>query len=289
MNKYGLFFITLLCVNQVSFAADAIVLRPATGEDVPQLLDLYAGFSSDDADRLVVFPIEVREAFLKKAVGAGRVFVAQDTSKDAAPIVSFCKLFMVEVEDELINIVRDELSAVSADMTVNKPHKAAQFYFPPTFSSNFGTMPVEATGGVDAYALNGLDTYVYYGGSYTHPDYRKQGICTRLERYALSVIQPAVVAKLQKQRGNLLYVCGVVQANYGGLARHRSFVQFAQKVAVNAEAVDDSSLDDLKFMVYDFNACKPTFVIAEGALKVILEEKGRGYGCFIHCNMHAAE
>lgn len=287
MNKSGLFFIALLFVNQASFAASPIVFQQATDDDVPQLLELYAGFKPDDADRLVVFPLEVRELFLNKAIKAGRVFVAKDTTKAGAPIVSFCKLFMVEAKDELLNIVKDELAALSAAMKASKPVKAVQLSCPVSFATDFKIVPVEAVDDVDDYVLNLSDTYVYYGGSYTHPDYRKNGICTSLERYALSVVQPAVVARLQALGGNLFYVYGVVQANYRGFARHRSFAQFAHAVGLKL-GVQDGSTDAIELTFHAFNACKPTFYMDGPDLKLALEEKGRGYGCFLSCNMNAA-
>lgn len=287
MNKYGLFFSTVFFLSQVIFAASPIIFQQATSDDVPQLLHLYSGFTQDDADRLVVFPIEVREVFLNKAIALGRVFVAKDTAKPGSPIVSFCKLFMVGSDAELIEIVRNELVAVADDSSVNKPFRAAQLFLPNNFATDFTTAPNEVAGDVEPYVFNPKDTYVYYGGSYTHPDYRKHGYCTQLERYALESIRPAVTARLREHAGHLFYIYGVVLANYGGLARHRSFVQFIHKIGVDL-GFSEAAAEEMDIMFYAFHACKPTFCMDRADLKIIFEEKGRGFGCFLGCNMTAA-
>ena len=44
-------------------------------------------------------------------------------------------------------------------------------------------------------------------------------------------------------------------------------------------------VEDQDFIFYAFNACKPTFYMDEGKLAVTFEEKNKGFGCFLGCDM----
>ncbi len=65
---------------------------------------------------------------------------------------------------------------------------------------------------------------------------------------------------------------GVVNANYGKFARHRSFAYFITELF---------QVKELQIKFHAFDSCKPDFEIIKGELLPVFREKNKGYGCFL--------
>ena len=141
--------------------------------------------------------------------------------------------------------------------------------------------------------FNKDDAYIYYGGAYTLEEYRHHGIKTRLERYALTQLQEEVRAVVKAGAHRLFYLYGVVEENFGGSARLRSFLKFVRAVMMLPDLgrVEERKVEreeeEINLSFYAFNAYKPTFHMVGHELQVKprVGEEGKGFGCIIGCDL----
>lgn len=173
-----------------SVLSGKISYRLAKQKDLEKILSLYDNFSDDDKSKLVVFPdIELQKNIILENIKNKRLFVAQDS--DSKKIISFLKLFIINNNQELNEIVDQELNLTEA----LKPFKQKKCI------------------------------YFYYGSAYTVLEFRKQGISTKLLNFAFNYLYKNHVERfLNKEHLILLY--GQVKANFDNKYIEKAFKEF---------------------------------------------------------------
>lgn len=263
----------------------------ATEADIPQIMGLYAQFDADDCLRLLLFPIEVREDFLAKAVKLGRIFVSKNNK---GRILAFCKAFIVDDKAELQGIVVDELRAMNTVGAMNTPTMSAQFVDTGVLASDFGSDPNLEKADVPLRFGND-DVAVYFGGSFTAKKYRDLGINFALEQYALQELVKPICAKFQSGGNKVVhYLSGVVESNFQDqstgklrLARFRTFTELTRRISlVLGGCVMQDKNAPLHYLCNVFRAYKPEFCMQDGKLEVLPDcEENAGYGLFLSCKI----
>ncbi len=267
----------------------------ATEADISQIMELYAQFDQDDCKRLLLFPIEVREEFLARAVRMGRIFV---TKNHKGRILAFCKAFIVDDEAELQGIVVRELRALNDSNQMNRPEMNFTFSDDGTLALNFDRDPHFVTS-MSLLQVDPSCAYIYFGGAFTLKEYRDLGINFELECFAIKQLSAAVCAKVAASAKKMIYyLYGAVEDNFHNretghmrLARFRTFTGFTRQISLalgGCVATNPSAV--LEYSFHAFRAFKPVFFMNAGALAVLPDTDpatiaGIGYGCVIGCAM----
>lgn len=263
----------------------SIVFEQASVHDLEGILVLQDNFNEDDAARLVVFPPEVRAGVLKAALEAGKIFVACDAAQEGCPIVGFCKIYLIDDAHELKGILCDELRALTPACVVCEPAYAYTSEISLSQANNFSAPIFFEQAPVVVPTVD--DICVYYGGAYVLPEYRAQGLSTKLEQFGLEQLAQKLRSYNNEGKG-VFYMYGVVSANFyvdGAsdrfrVTRHRSFMNFLNSVLGNKLLPQDSL--PISFSV--FHSCKPTLIFRDGSLQVAPDAaENRGFGCIIGC------
>lgn len=267
-------------------AAPAFEYRCAHLGDVENILKLYDGFTDDDNAKLLVFPREIRRKFLETSITKNHMYVACDPSLGSEEsIVGFIKLFIVD-DSDVLQIARDELRAVDSSMAVLPVINSYSIVRDDPFVLDFSKKP-EYSPQHKEFSPDFLktDVCVYYGGAYTHPACRNQGINTGLERFALRSILEEVSRKCFGAQG-LMYMYGVVMANAESVARLRAWANYTTAVVLKLREDYGVEAAAENLAVYQFRAYKPSFTTVESSLALLPDDPANeGLGCFIRCEI----
>lgn len=228
MKKF--LFINVCILGLSTLLNGQIQYRVATVDDVTELCNLYDTFTHDDEQRLLVFPKQVRGVILEKTVGKERIFVATDQGN----IVGFVKLFLIDDQKELAEIFSQELRLGQGDPLIDCSYHISQGH-----ALDFGSPLVACDSFLvqDEYPLlcatNNSCIYIYYGGAYTCPSHRGQGINTDLIRIALGQLAADCKKIIEYNPTDAKYIAlayGQVEANTHQKGMIRIFADFVQKV-----------------------------------------------------------
>jgi hypothetical protein len=301
--------------SATSFDPAKLIYRLADKEtDLGNLLELYNAFTPDDHHRLLVCPSgRVRKKMLGESIQAGKIFVACDPDKDGPnKIVSFCKLYIAQGSDACSTISEELSAGVFQDQAIDGSQVEALTRFEPcvpafikdynlsyaainnfdqrlqqpdliteSLLEDFATKREHGVG----FDLNpNRDVILYYGSAYTLEKYRYYHINSALEFFALNYLSDGVRQHLTSG-ANLVYMYGVVEENFWGSARLRSFANFIWSL------FSDSSGIILPLSVTIFNAKKPVFEV-RGSRGVFLPSPqpkkllSLGYpDCLLQCSL----
>ena len=213
-----------------------------------------------DAEKLVIYPHQVRLSKIQKDIRLGRLFVAKSRHQNRR-IVAFIKLFLIYDEDEINQIVDHELHAVNTD-----PRKVGRYkmrysniyafekepYFAASNAPDRESAPLmrripsagtlarmnnvvnspRAIAENPRFIMHPKQTFIYYGGAFTlkklgSHNLRGIGINTKLQVFALKKIFHDILDDILANRSKeLAFVFGQVQDNLGGFNSVRVFIEF---------------------------------------------------------------
>jgi hypothetical protein len=262
---------------------ESLIYERATVEDADDLMAIYDNFNSDDRHRLLVFPgfdsdgiLNQRKALLA-SLEKRRVFVARLPS--SRQIVAFLKLFVIEDQDELRDILKNELRALQPStsrdassvivggeiLTECAPCDAASCELDTAFVYDFSRKPDYSSDlPVPIFKYKPESTYVYYGGAYTlletcrkGKDYRGLGINFKLEQKALEIISIDIQRNaFINSSKEIFYVYGVVQANATTTARLRAASIMIRVLLTDLKI---KIVEPIRLSSFAFRAFKPSF------------------------------
>lgn len=223
-NLKKVILLALVCLVTSNLYSD-IVYRLARKSDITQLLELQSAIaeSGEDRAKLVVFPEHVRQGILEEAISRGRLFVATENWN----IISFLKLYVIDSDRELRELLINELRCYNRDGTVaaqSSVEMCTSQTDDPTFSPmhNADGSDIEST----PFHLHARQTFLYYGGAYTHPKKRGQRHGSLLLRNAFGLIRDTVSAHIVKNKSTqLVLTYGQVLANQRNTLMRREFVK----------------------------------------------------------------
>ncbi|MBS1988080.1 hypothetical protein JST56_03730 [Candidatus Dependentiae bacterium] len=271
-NLTKVILLGLICCITSNLYGD-IVYRLARKADIDQLLRLQAAIaeSAEDSAKLVVFPEHVRYTILEEAISRGRLFVATENFD----IISFLKLYIIESQKELHELLINELRCYQQDgaaITQSSLQTCISQTDDPTFSPmhNADGSDIEVT----PFKIHHRQTFLYYGGAYTMPDKRGQRHGSLLLRNAFGLIRDNVSAHITKNKSTqLILTYGQVLANQRNTLMRREFVkeipQIHNKLFTPApRAVVVSQ--------YVYEACMPAFTEEMETLPDSEEREGCG-------------
>ncbi len=259
-------FTTALAMNkslELPIEKTDISFGYATENDLDELLALTEQEMVKDEEKLVIVPRKFRRSSLEKAITQKRLFVARDKSTNT--IVGLRKLFLVNDEEELTSILCEEIRCCGPSST--KIHAGL-------YSEERKHLPGDLAKDV-AYSLS--DTYIYSGGSFTHPLYRSKGINKALTDYAYGCIAYEVTAHILKKSSQaLVLLFGLINANVGqegGYDRTPSllgaFMRFITGMQPIGRPVE----------LYQYRAFKPSFDADSSECAPLPDDKSvPGYG-----------
>ncbi len=283
-------------------AIDAMKLdySQACNRDTADIIALYdsEAFSEDDKHKLVVFPKQVRSNILGKAIRQGRLWIAREKNK--GPIVSFLKMYLVEDQEELQGILRDEIRCVNTLEHKVTPDTVGYY----TTASlgvvyKFDEKPEFRSARIK-FKWHPKQTYIYFGSTYTVEDYRGVGVSTALERFAMEQIKQSVIDDIKLNNSTqLFYIYGVVKDNENSLGRVRVFSEFSHryvklKLRLVDPAIDDYFEQATTVRFYRYPAFKPVFQMVGKALVKLPDDApetlaGSGYGCLVGLDLGRAK
>lgn len=268
--KHSLYLLIFLLVTPSltypasrDFAASTYNFRRASGADLVHILRLIEAFDTDDCRRLLVPPARDRAALLAAEIDLGRMFVVADSAEESNPIIGFCKMYVVPLE-ELIEIVRSELCALPEaeifDFSItNDPVQALEFHLSREAVDSFAA-PLVAAQGATAYTFRPTeDIYIYLGTNYIKPSHRGRYLDTVLERTALGILYEKTLSPVLRGEGSLYYIYGVVEENARSQGRLRSFADLALRIGGDAAASAG-----VKISFHAFRAFKPEIALSRG-------------------------
>lgn len=276
--------------------AAGLVYRLATEEDLPGIQRLYRELNEDDESKLVVYPEPFQTQKLADSIDQKRIFIAVDPKKrtrQSINVVSILKAFVVDDEEERLQILSEELRCIPSKGRHVIPSIKGHQRIPFNYIYQFDEKPVLTEDARIRYQYGDKQTYIYFGSAYTCPNSRGKGISTELEKFALDALKKAALADIRKRKSNrLFYIYGIVAANVESKGRIRVFSEFVQyiKAALRIPAEindDDDAIVDFRFFM--FHSVKPTFTIKHTSrypdklVKLPDDEKNAGFGCIIDC------
>lgn len=250
--------------------------RLAKLSDVDVLFEMQDTFTQDDRQRLLVFPKQVRGVILEKSITKKRIYVAVDQQSDK--IVGFVKLFLIDDQDELAEILNDELRLGKGAPVVD-----CAYHIDASNVLDFGSKlvvqdsvllhdeyPVVCSGG------NYSCVYLYYGGAYTIPTYREQGINTKLTMFAFEQLKSDCTRILDLNRVTYLALgYGQVEANTNQKGIIRLFADFVNNLH-NTDFASEICVHHVAYRAY-----KPVLVFDKDKNDLVVlpdveENKGQG-------------
>lgn len=250
-----------------------IVYRLARKTDIAQLLELQCVIaeSAEDSAKLVVFPEHMRHGFIQEAISRGRLFVATENFN----IISFLKLYIIESQQELHELLTNELRCYQQDGAAIR-QSSLQTCISQTDDPTFS--PMHNADGSDIeiipFKFHHRQTFLYYGGAYTVPGKRGQRHGSLLLRNAFGLIRDAVSAHIGKNKSTqLVLTYGQVLANQRNTLMRREFVkeipQIHNKLFIAAPR-------EVIVSQYVYEACMPAFTEDMQTLPDSHEREGCG-------------
>ncbi len=242
-------FLPLVCITTVAMEP-ALIYKKATQSDVNSLLKVIDEQAINDSTKIVILPKKFRQGALEGDIVKNRLYCVTKEGSDG--IIAFKKLFIINDENEYDDITQNEIRCH------DKNSMMPSFTFKDSVS-------------------------IYFGGDYTVPHYRHQGINSRLIRHTLEDIKDDVIKAVQtKKAHNIVLLYGLTKANSGetsdGIDRTpsiiRAFRAFAQQVAIECNCNEDIDLYHSRYQAF-----MPTFDPEDSECKPLPDDQSiPGYG-----------
>jgi hypothetical protein len=243
------------------------VYRRAVVSDVSEISGMFDVMSPEDQANLIILPEPHRTESIREAVEKGRFFVATDEDGN---IISFCKLFIVDDEAELQDILCNNIRC-----SPSRPYRRVlengicKFSFEGSFvCSEFERNAHDFLMIDDAVLLGSEDSiYFYCGSSFTVPKARGNGSSSKLVKFAFDTFKYRIFfAYRDFGIKNFVIMRGQVEVDQISFRVMRSFVDFLKDVLDKHDRI--MSLNYLSFETFT-----PTFVIGNNKeLIVSLDE-----------------
>lgn len=280
----------ILFLSAFSAYTYGIEYRKAIQKDVPELLNLINTQAIQDKDKIVILPEKFREGALKKAIEAGRIFVAceplakdeekssangSSTQTNAPRIIAYKKLFILDGKE------KEEV--LQQELCMDQQPVAAGYI---TNNKRFSVRSIQKL----VMPKNLFDFCIYNGADFTSIAHRKKGINNELTNFAFAcVMEDAQKAIKEKQLSHIAVVYGITKANAGEKPGHKadrslsiseSTQTFAQKL--------NQSLESQNLLHFRFKAQMPTF--DPKSQECIPQKEGvKGFGCVLAINLTPKE
>lgn len=267
----------------------------ASTDDVEELCAIYEDIETNypnDAEKIVIYPREVRREKLLDVLVKNRVFVIRDL--EANKIISFLTMYLVDDCDELdlklSQEIRPIVEPVGHPVLVRKENfrlpyrKLNQSLFdnifynikhpslciaPPQSPASRSPFPqpplLEDYGSV----YDG-GAYIYYGGAYTCNGYRGLGFNSLAQQAALRSMLPNLIKYIRRNRcPHVNYILGQVDANVTSMNPLRAFATFAKTLERDLwpdRTPPKWSLGSVKICYSEYTSLKPYFYVEDGKL-----------------------
>lgn len=260
----------------------------ASEDDIPQLLDLMDRIEddADDSKLLVIVPRAMREEVLREAIAKKHIYVTKNIE---GYIISFLKLYLIntkikhdkslgEYVSELATILTKELrccTGTPGNLT-SLPSKKRHYHNVRSAAPLFEKCREDECF-LTEYTFEPHDrqTFIYYGGAYTIPDFRGKGYGSDLLKHALnSMIANKILPDINYNASTeLILAYGQAAANK---ERKLMLRQFTQIISVLHAMLNIPSNSSYSLRHEIFNAYVPAFDEAGNLLPDSDERKGFG-------------
>lgn len=276
-----------------AITAAGLTYRLASEDDLPGIQHLYNELTEDDTSKLLVYPEPFRSQKLAEDINKKRIFIAVNPkmkTRRSLNVVSILKAFVVEEEEERLEILRDELRCIGHNVMPSvKGIQRIRF----NYIYRFDEKPILTKDTKIRYQYGEKQTYIYFGSAYTCPHSRGKGISTELEKYALEVLKKEALHDIRARHSNrLFYIYGIVAANVESKGRIRVFSEFVQYIKAALKIPAEMNEEDdaiVVFRFFMFDSVKPTFTVKNTTrrtaklIKLPDTEENAGFGCIIDC------
>lgn len=271
--QFLLFILISNTLAQITFAGnvsfrdhrgekESIELTRAKLQHLDQLFSIYDQMADDDRKNLVIIPQQQRRQYLQKAIEQEHFFIAINP---AGAIVSLVKLYCECNPEAQYAILHDEIKMqpYCQDITVFESEEVLkQPHIVPDTPVILQDIPMPEK-----------SIFLYYGGAYTAPAYRKRSIHQKLLQYAMTHLCQNLSLSLTKNTRYLLCAYGQVLANKNSISIIYACIQ--------ATRLLQPIRDIIQVRRYRYQAFKPELVYNEETQKIeVLEnlERNKGFG-----------
>ena len=249
--------------------------KKATLEDADELLNMVNRISNDDHKKIVILPELFRQQAFESNIQDRKLFVAREQDK----LIAYKKLYLMS-KDEAQKVCTDEIRCMGDK---SQPTHVGIF----KADGNYFKFSIKE---IPNHSLQ--DAFIYNGGDYTDPDYRRRGINKRLTDFALDSIKDEIPLDIVQL--NMVY--GLVNENAGretGADGDRtnsilkSFLPFAKSRTKIVYHYNDYIPNDDFVSSYRYRAFMPTFDPNSPTCEPLPDEKAvEGYGCILTYKYH---
>lgn len=262
MKNFAKFILlTFFCTTFSTLYSD-ISYRMAKFSDISQLLKLHETIEEnrDDSSKLVILPKEIRETSLRETISRGRLFVAINTECE---VISFLKLYLIESETELTELLKNELRCIPDDYNTPPQLMSLTQCNPQTDDPTFTPCRTDYEDNLInqsqlSFEQTEHQTFIYYGGAYTKLQERKKGHGSFLLKHAFSCIREKIVKNIRiKTAAALVLAYGQVIANQENTLMRRAF---AKEIPEIQAAMTLRANRMITFSHYVYKAPMPAFI-----------------------------
>ena len=287
---------------------DRIEFRRAVMDDLDAIRKLYTRAYKDCEPGLILLPEPFRTRAIKRSLRLGRLFIAINFDDDNKPeVVSVVKIFVMGASQEGLTeeeAVNEESAILTEELRCRARNRQDQVHCcikgsctcPPfTFTYRPPSWDPQLQPNAQLkYASSPQQTYIYFGGAYTYPWLRKNGINSELERRALEAQVDDVMADVLLRRSKkLIYAYGVTEDNSATNTHIQAFCCFVQAVKAELDLPLNTKRNPLELGCFKFATFKPEYIMKQSHKGRPLlnrlpdKQENAGYGCLIVCPLEA--
>lgn len=248
--NYLFFLLPLLCIGQYYINAADVTCGRAVDGHIAKLVNLINTHACKADKQIVVVPEDFRHGYIEHGVHSNRFFVAQENKNEE--VVGFKKLFLVNDQQELDNLLRNEIRCIDGKLLAQGIINLNGYTQEPSDSD------------AAQHIYESPITYIYNGADFTQEAYRGQGINSALTMHALESILGDVIDHAHKHESDYIAMLfGLTDDNAGAqedilAGRSRSILKlfdaFAQQYSHKTEAAAPSTMLAARYLAF-----KPSF------------------------------
>jgi hypothetical protein len=279
--NYLFFLIPLVCIGQSYINAADVTCGRAVDGHIAKLVNLINTHACKADKQIVVVPEIHRHGYIEHGVHSNRFFVAQENKNEE--IVGFKKLFLVDDQQELDNLLRNEIRCIDGKLLAQGMINLNDYTQEPLDSDAAQPMYESPT------------TYIYNGADFTQEAYRGQGINSQLTACALALITDDVIAHV-KDNGSeyITMLFGLTDDNAGQTdnllaGRSKGIVKLFDTLAQNV-AQKTNSAKPTTMLASRSLAFKPSFdPKSQECVPLSDDQSIKGCGCVLACKLGSKE
>lgn len=275
MNLLCFLFVVIRMYQCAVHASDLIDYKYAQNEDIYQLVNFINTDACNASQQIVVVPENFRYTYVQSGVDSGLFFIA----KQADSIVGFKKLFLVDDQQELQDLLCKEIRCKNGRLLAQGVINIID-----------QSLNVRVDRNMD-HVYNSSAAYVYNGADFTKEIYRGKGVNSVLTEYALSYVKERVIAHIIKNKSAyIVMLFGLTNDNAGSndkLLAGRSkaiaklFGTFVQDVAVKMNKQIATDMLAARYLAY-----KPSFdPKSKKCIPLSDDQSIQGCGCVLACKL----